>query len=142
MAAKGLAAAHQSGRQDIGKQGFLGWRPRPYGKRSSGGDARPWHRFDRPLPMCGEQTMFHPLGQARRAWEIAGIVGQRVQPKPDRVVAEAMAGKAYPVERILSFLDVPLRRAPAVVELGQRLRRTGQAGRAKTDPRAAFAGMH
>lgn len=41
-----------------------------------------------------------------------------------------------------SVLDIPLRRAPAVVELGQRLRRKAQAGRAKTDPRAAFAGMH
>jgi hypothetical protein len=52
MAAKRLAAARQSGAQDIGEQGLLGWRPRPYGKRRSGGDARPWPPRGAPAPLC------------------------------------------------------------------------------------------
>ncbi len=51
----------------------------------------------------------HFIGQGERAQKVAQVVGQGVQLKTHLVVAEAMAGKPGPVDRVLAFLDVLLR---------------------------------
>ncbi len=61
--------------------------------------------------------MFHRLGQGQRPHEVGKIVGQGMQLKTYLVVAEAVARKLRPVDRVLALLDVLLRCAPAVVEL-------------------------
>jgi hypothetical protein len=44
--------------------------------------------------------------------EVAEIISERMELKPDRIVAEAVAREAGPVDRILAFLDVLLGCAP------------------------------
>ncbi len=67
--------------------------------------------LDQLLAQGGQRPMFHRLGQGQRPEEVADIVGQGMQLKTYLVVAEAMAGKPGPVDRVLALLDVLLRRA-------------------------------
>ncbi len=62
-----------------------------------------------------------------------------MQLKTHLVVAEAVAGKPCPVDRVLAFLDVLLRRATAVVELRHPLGGPRQVGHDKADPRTKLA---
>ena len=60
--------------------------------------------------------MCHGLGQGKRSQEVAQVVAQGVQLKTHLVVAKAMAREPRPVDGVLAFLNLLLRRGPAIVE--------------------------
>ncbi len=62
---------------------------------------------------------------------IAQVAGKGVQLKPNLVVSETVAGKPRPVDRVLAFLDVLLRRVTADVELRHPLGGPRQVGHAR-----------
>ena len=64
-----------------------------------------------------------------------------MQLEPNLVVSETVAGKPGPVDRVLAFLDVLLRRATAVVELRHPLGGPRQVGHDEADPRTKLAWM-
>ncbi len=61
--------------------------------------------------------------------------------KPNRIVAETMAGKACPVDGVFAFLDVLLGRAATTVEPGDALGWPRQVGDDETDLRIKLARM-
>jgi len=73
--------------------------------------------LDQLLPQRGQRPVLDLLRQRQCSQEVAKIISERMELKPDRIVAEAVAREAGPVDRILAFLDVLLGCAPALVEL-------------------------
>ncbi len=73
--------------------------------------------LDQLLPQRGQRPVLDLLRQRQCPQEVAEIISERMELKPDRIVAEAVAREAGPVDRILAFLDVLLGCAPALVEL-------------------------
>ncbi len=67
--------------------------------------------------------MLDLLRQRQCTQEVAKIIGERMELEPDLVVAETVAGEPRPVYGVLAFLDVLLRRAPAILELRHPLSR-------------------
>ncbi len=51
----------------------------------------------------GHGPVLDLLRQRQRAQEVAEIVGERVKLEPDRIVAEPVAGKPCPVDRVLAY---------------------------------------
>ncbi len=72
--------------------------------------------------------MIDLLRQRQRAQEVADIVGERVERQANRIVAEAVAGKPCPVDRVLTFLDPLLGCTPSLVELRYPRSRSRQVG--------------
>src|SRR5689334_21513068 len=77
----------------------------------------------------------HILRQHERAQEVGQVVGEREQLEADRVVPEGAAGQSGPAERVLTFFDPLLRRAPTIIELADPLGRSLQVGDEKAHAR-------
>ena len=67
-------------------------------------------------------------GVAKVRWEVREVIGECVKLKPNLVVAELLAGKPRPVDRVLAFLDVLLRFAALIVEGRHPIGRAVQVG--------------
>ncbi len=57
------------------------------------------------LPKRRQRPVLDLLRQRQRAQEVADIPGERVELQANRIVAEAVAEKPCPVDRVLAFLD-------------------------------------
>ncbi len=60
--------------------------------------------------------MLDLLRQRQRAQEVAEVISEHMELKPNRIVAEAVARKPGSVDRVFAFLDPLLRRAALIVE--------------------------
>lgn len=97
--------------------------------------------LDQLLPECRQRPVLDCLRQGQCTQEVAEIVSERMQLKPNLVVAQAMAGKPRPVDRMLAFLDMLLGRASSIVELRHALGWSRQVGDDEADARVQLAGM-
>ncbi len=79
--------------------------------------------LDQLFAQSGQRSVLNVFRQRQRPHEIAEAISERMELKPDGIVAEAMAGEPRPVYGVLAFLDVLLRRAPASAELRHPLSR-------------------
>ncbi len=77
--------------------------------------------LDQPLPECRQRPVLDLLRQRQCAQEVAEVISERMELKPNRIVAETMAGKACPVDGVFALLDVLLGRAATIVEPGDAL---------------------
>ncbi len=72
--------------------------------------------LDELLPKRRQRPVLDLLRQRQGAQEVAEIVCQRMELQANRIVAEAVAGKPCPVDRVLAFLDPLLGCAPSIVK--------------------------
>ncbi len=72
--------------------------------------------LDQLLPQRGQGPVLHLLRQRKRPHEVAQIVGQGVKLETNLVVAELPARQPGPLDRVLAFLDVLLRRPPVIIK--------------------------
>lgn len=70
--------------------------------------------LDEALLDAGQRPLVDPLWQYQPPPQIAEVVGQHAQLRPDLVPPEPMTGEPRPMRRLLTFLD-PLLGGPALV---------------------------
>jgi len=81
-----------------------------------------------PLLQTGQRPVLDSSGQRQPPPQIAQIVGQQAQRQPHLIGAKPMTGKPRHLDRLLAFLDPPLRRPAFVVEAHHRPTRHLQVG--------------
>ena len=97
--------------------------------------------LDELLPKRRQRPVLNLLRQRQRAQEVAEIVGERVELQANRIVAEAVAGKPCPVDRVLTFLDPLLGCTPSIIKLRHPCSRSRQVGDDEADARIEFTRM-
>ena len=97
--------------------------------------------FDQTALQASQRLVGHFIRHISALQEDAEIVGQCVQLKADLVLLLALAGQPRPIDRLLAFLDMLLRRAALIVEDDNPLGGTGEVGYNEADPWIKFTRM-
>ena len=72
--------------------------------------------LDQAFPERGQRPGFDRLRRRDGAQEVGEIVSQGMKLEPYSIGREAHAGQPRPLQRVLAFLDVLLRRSPVIIE--------------------------
>ena len=85
--------------------------------------------------------MLHLVGQGQSPHEVGEIVGQGVKLETNLVVAELAARQPRPLDGVLAFLDVLLRRPTVIVKRHHPFGGTRRVGDDEADTGIQFTGM-